>query len=188
MRYTFPPTSTGKPQNLESAKSSSFTNADIIRTVLFAPFTPFIVLFCQIIETRDQTDLARLHAFLTSIQKATTASDAAAKMFRLFQVLYSVALRYVEFHISAPQKEQVQASAELDNYLAALGFPSAAAGEGQQQAQATDFANGGIDAMGMNNPMMWMGPNAQLDDWFNSNQQMMGLVQESSFDFPPDTQ
>lgn len=110
-------------------------------------------------------------------------------MFRLFQVLYSVALRYVEFQLSAPQKEQqVQASAELDNYLAALGFPSTAAGvEGQQQAQATEFANGGLDAMGMNNPMMWMGPNAQLDDWFSSNQQMMGLVQESNFDFPPDT-
>ena len=158
--------------------------------MLFAPFTPFIVLFCQIIETRDQTDLARLHAFMTSIQNAPSFSDAAAKMFRLFQVLYSVALRYIECQNSAPQKQQTQASAELDNYLAALGFPSAGFDGGQQQQQATECANGGIvDGMGMNNPMRWMGPSAQLDDWFSRNQQMMGLLQEPSFNFnlPPDT-
>lgn len=163
---------------------------DIRRTVLFAPFTPFIVLFCQVIETRDQTDLARLHIFLTSVQSAPTFSDAAGKMYRLFQVLYSVALRYTELQNSTPPVEQAQASMEMDNYLAALGFPSMIF-DGQQQAQATGFAQGdllqGTGGTSVN-PMMWMSNTAQLEDWFNSNQQMMGLLQESNFNFPTDNQ
>ena len=167
---------------------------DIFRTVLFAPFIPFIVLFCQVIETRDQTDLARLHAFITSIQSAPSVSDAAAKMYRLFQVLYSVALRYIEIQSASPPTAQLQAQAgaELDNYLAVLGFPSS--GFDNQYQQATGFGQGnmadGMDQAGLNNmnPMMWMGNTAQLDDWFNSNQQMMGLLQETDFDFPPENQ
>ncbi|CAM1508091.1 Fc.00g049390.m01.CDS01 [Cosmosporella sp. VM-42] len=162
-------------------------------TVLFAPFIPFIVIFCQVIETRDQTDLARLHAFITSIQSAPSVSDAAAKMYRLFQVLYSVALRYIELQNTTPPVGQSQASAELDNYLAVLGFPSAGF-DNQQQQQTTNFGQAnmadGMDQTGLNNmnPMMWMGNTAQLDDWFNSNQQMMGLLQETNFDFPPEHQ
>jgi hypothetical protein len=31
---------------------------------------------------------------------------------------------------------------------------------------------------------MWMGNTAQLGEWFNSNQQMMELLEEPSFTFP----
>lgn len=169
---------------------------------MFAPFIPFIVIFCNVIETHDQNDLAHLHDFVTSIQSAPTVSDAAAKMHRLFQVLYSVALRYVEFHVSTPPENQMQASAEMDTYLAALGFPSTAPGGGgmHQQQQHTGYptstagpAYTPATSMGDENmadaqrngyPMMWMGNSAQLEDWFYSNQAMMGLVQQTNFDFP----
>lgn len=165
---------------------------------------PFIVIFCNVIETQDQTDLARLHEFITSIQTAPTISEAAGKMHRLFQVLYSVALRYIEFRVSTPPENQMQASAEMDTYLAALGLP-AAGGPGmmqpmqqqqqqQQHAAAADFGFGSADGMGGDDamgdvqrtgfPTMWMGNGAQLDDWFYSNQAMLGLMQQSSFDFP----
>ncbi|KAM0280065.1 hypothetical protein ACHAQH_004261 [Verticillium albo-atrum] len=170
-------------------------------TLLFAPFIPFIVIFCQVIETQDQEDLARLHAFITSIKNAPTVSDAAARMHRLFQVLYSVALRYVEFRVSTPPAQQAQANAEMNTYLAQLGFPatagdsSMAAGAGaelggqQTQQPATAFDGGFSGGMGDAtmqgaNPMMWMGNTAQLEDWFYSNQQMMGLLQEPSFNLP----
>ncbi|ROT38994.1 fungal-specific transcription factor domain-containing protein [Sodiomyces alkalinus F11] len=177
-------------------------------TLLFSPFIPFIVIFCQVIETLDQADLARLHQFVTSIQSAPALSEAAAKMHRLFQVLYSVALRYVEFRIATPPAGQLQASAEMEGYLAALGFPSTGLGDAQQhqqqqnpheeQSQQTpDFGNspfgqgvpGNVGALGEGqqravNPMMWMGNGAQLEDWFYSNQQMMGLLQQSDFTFP----
>ncbi|KAF4999996.1 hypothetical protein FGRMN_2077 [Fusarium graminum] len=167
-------------------------------TLLFAPFIPFIVVFCQVIETQDQTDLARLHSFCTSMETTIPLSDAAAKTHRLFQVLYTVALRYIEFRTATPPPDQTQASAELNNYLAALGFPPAGLGIGGQQAtqmnpdQNSAFSQqlGDVgmldDAEGQRgaNTMMWMGNTAQLGEWFNSNQQMMELLEEPSFTFP----
>ncbi|KAG8669090.1 hypothetical protein FPOAC1_008478 [Fusarium poae] len=167
-------------------------------TLLFAPFIPFIVVFCQAIETQDQSDLARLHNFCTSVETTITLSDAAAKMHRLFQVLYTVALRYIEFRTTTPTADQTQASAELNTYLAALGFPPAGLNNGGQQPSPMDATQAGafsqtLGDMGMldgaegqrgANTMMWMGNTAQLGEWFNSNQQMMELLEEPSFTFP----
>ncbi|SPO01632.1 uncharacterized protein DNG_04306 [Cephalotrichum gorgonifer] len=166
-------------------------------TLLFAPFTPFIVLFCCVIETQDQEDLARLQAFVTSISLASSFSDAGSKMHRLFQVLYSVALRYVEFRIATPPQEQLQASAEIDAYLAQLGFSQAAAGQQEAFIQpvlfethpaSTEFADTGMsDGSGVvraTNPMMWMGNTEQLEDWFHGNQQMLGFLQDPAFSLP----
>jgi hypothetical protein len=162
--------------------------------LLFAPFTPFIALFCQVIETQDERDLASLHSFITSTESAPTVSEAAAKMYRLFQVLYSVAIRYIEFRTSTPPADQTQANAELNTYLTALGFPPV--GPEQRQDQQMPGLNQGqpafgsmgdgnmVDGVGGQNPMMWMGNTAQLEDWFNSNQQMMELLEEPSFSFP----
>ncbi|KAJ4255400.1 hypothetical protein NW762_009395 [Fusarium torreyae] len=167
-------------------------------TLLFAPFIPFIVVFCQVIETQDQTDLARLHSFCTSIESSIPLSDAAAKTHRLFQVLYTVALRYIEFRTTTPPADQTQASAELNTYLAALGFPPAGLNNGGQQQAQMNPAQGGAFSQPLGdlsmldgtegqrgaNPMMWMGNTAQLGEWFNSNQQMMELLEEPSFTFP----
>ncbi|KAM0473748.1 hypothetical protein ACHAP7_008080 [Fusarium lateritium] len=163
-------------------------------TLLFAPFIPFIVVFCQVIETQDQTDLARLHSFCTSMETSIPLSDAAAKTHRLFQVLYTVALRYIEFRTISPPPEQTQASAELNNYLAALGFPPAGINNGgpmnpdQTGAFSQPLGDMGMidDAEGQRgaNTMMWMGNTAQLGEWFNSSQQMMELLEEPSFTFP----
>ncbi|KAH7165838.1 hypothetical protein EDB81DRAFT_780508 [Dactylonectria macrodidyma] len=182
----------------ESASALYFL-AYVHWTLLFAPFIPFIVLFCHVIETQDGKDLASLHNFITSIQSAPTVSDAAAKMHRLFQVLYTVALRYIEFRTSTPPADQTQANAELNTYLTALGFPPVGPEQRHQQMVDLDPSNSGqvygqplaegglVDGMGsqrMSNPMMWMGTTAQLEDWFNSNQQMMELIEEPTFNFP----
>ena len=172
------------------------------RTLLFAPFIPFIVVFCQVIETQDQADLARLHSFCTSTESSVTLSEAAAKTHRLFQVLNTVALRYIEFRTCTPPADQTQAqaNAELNTYLTALGFPPAHIDNRQQQqptslgpAQAGAFSQpladpgmlDGTEGQRGANTMMWMGNTAQLEEWFNSNQQMMELLEEPSFTFPP---
>ncbi|KAF5021506.1 hypothetical protein F66182_6449 [Fusarium sp. NRRL 66182] len=164
-------------------------------TLLFAPFIPFIVVFCQVIETQDQTDLARLHSFCTSMESSLSLSDAAAKTYRLFQVLYTIALRYVEFRTTTPTADQTQASAELNTYLAALGFPPAGLNNPEQQPAQMDpnaftqpvgemsMLDGTAGQRGAN-AMMWMGNTSQLGEWFNSNQQMMELLEEPSFTFP----
>ncbi|KAL4963268.1 fungal specific transcription factor domain-containing protein [Aspergillus stella-maris] len=90
-------------------------------TLLFAPFSPFIVIFCHIIETQDAALLRHLHSFVESIQSAPHVSDAAARMYRLFLVLYNVAMRYLEFRTSR-QPEEEAARAEMDSHLAALGL------------------------------------------------------------------
>ncbi|GKT40882.1 putative transcriptional regulatory protein [Colletotrichum spaethianum] len=161
-------------------------------TILFAPFVPFIVLFCQVLETSDAADLARLQGFVASISGAKDFTEASAKLYRLFQVLYNVAFRYVEMHNNSQQSEQAQASQEMDKYLTALGFPSSGqshevgpSGSEPLPLGGGSSGGGGGGEDGMNpagpgplNQMMWMGNASQLEDWFYSNQQMLGLIED----------
>ncbi|KAK4120198.1 hypothetical protein N657DRAFT_693139 [Parathielavia appendiculata] len=150
-------------------------------TILFAPFVPFIVLFCQVIETRDRADLARLEGFVASLQPHTAATEAVDKLRRLFHVLYSVASQYVESLVGATGDVQ-QPSTEVDTCLAALGFSSSQPVPGQQEAGFLpgsgmgDF-NEQASQRGVN-PMIWMGNGTQLEDWFYNNQQMMTFLED----------
>ncbi|KAF9874828.1 hypothetical protein CkaCkLH20_07522 [Colletotrichum karsti] len=162
-------------------------------TILFAPFVPFIVIFCQVMETSDAADLARLQAFVSSIQAAKEFTEASARLYRLFQVLYNVAFRYVEMRNNAQPSEQAQTTQEMDKYLAALGFPPAGLGGaaerqsggevgGSEGMVGSSFEDGAANPAGSGplNQMMWMGNATQLEDWFYSNQQMMGLVEDDA--------
>ncbi|CAG8947963.1 unnamed protein product [Penicillium salamii] len=154
-------------------------------TLLFAPFSPFIVIFCHVIETQDQSYLPHLHAFVESIKLAPTVSDAAARMYRLFLVLYNVALRYIEFRTSQ-KPGQTPACVEMDEYLAALGLSAPVLGEVHQpesQSLGTDNRQDFLtqEPDQREEPMMWMGNESGLDGWFSSNRAIMGLLQESDF-------
>jgi hypothetical protein len=152
-----------------------------LRTILFAPFVPFIVLFCQVIETRDRTDLTRLERFIASLQPHTASSEAVDKLRRLFQVLFSVASQYVGSQEAGATRDEQQPSTEVDITLAALGFPSQPV-PGQHEAgylahgSVGDFNNQPFQR-GVN-PMIWMGNGTQLEDWFYNNQQMMSLLED----------
>ncbi|KAK3994326.1 putative transcriptional regulatory protein [Cladorrhinum sp. PSN332] len=179
-------------------------------TILMAPFVPFIVLFVQVVETRDKEDLARLQAFVASLQIEASVTEAVEKLRRLFQVLYTVALRYVESQkggrgVAAAGSNgvpQIQPSQqEVDAYLATLGFPQLNGNQGviYNQQQLGAAIQSGADTINNNriisdaptsaeelqrgiNPMMWMGNGAQLEDWFYSNQQMMALLEDGFLD------
>lgn len=91
-------------------------------------------------------NIAHLHAFVESIKSAPTVSDAAARMYRLFLVLYNVALRYIEFRTSQ-QPGQTPPYAEMDEYLAALGLPAPVFGDvhhQKPQSLGTDPGHGFI--------------------------------------------
>ncbi|KAM6534554.1 hypothetical protein FALCPG4_004186, partial [Fusarium falciforme] len=142
--------------------------------LLLAPFTPFIVLFCHVIECQDETDLNRLQAFITSMESTPTLSEAAAKMHRLFQVLYQVALRYLENFSSDSNGGQPQSNATLSAYLTTLGLPilnqdihhqgssalssNTSPGVNSQQAMegALDTLRG-LDGQEGIHPTVWMG-------------------------------
>ncbi|KAJ0158667.1 putative transcriptional regulatory protein C11D3.07c [Colletotrichum tanaceti] len=168
-------------------------------TILFAPFVPFIVIFCQVMETSDATDLTRLQGFVASIQDAKEFTEASARLCRLFQVLYNVAFRYVEMRNNSQQSSQAQASQEMDKYLAALGFPPAGQSSEEGPVDSDQLPMGGSggsssggsggsggdegmtstgSGLGSLNQMLWMGNASELEDWFYSNQQMMGLVED----------
>lgn len=106
-------------------------------------------------------------------------------MYRLFLVLYNVALRYMEFRTSQ-NPGQTPACAEMDEYLAALGLSASVSGDVHQpesQSLDTDGRHEFIrrESHQREEPMMWMGNEAGLDGWFSSNRAVMGLLQEPDF-------
>ncbi|KAK8073269.1 hypothetical protein PG994_004168 [Apiospora phragmitis] len=203
-------------------------------TIFYTPFIPFIVIFCHVIETTDQTDMDRLHSFVASLEPVSQLSEPAARMQRLFQVLYNVALKYVEVKTS---REQQSVGRELDTYLNALGYGPASTYGGMGPGGGVGVANGGggggggyhgssdmsdaggsshhaaaachqrtksvssarmgtpgaITTQGHNMPPAgpWAGYQAMegvslpqqgmlLGGWFNSSQQMMGLLEDET--------
>lgn len=104
-------------------------------------------------------------------------------MYHLFLVLYNVALRYLEFQTSC-QPGPASEGAEMDHYLAALGFSAPIPSAVHQQVSQPLDPDSGYDLIGheyeqREEPMMWMGNGAELEDWFSSNRMIMGLLHES---------
>ncbi|KAH7120471.1 hypothetical protein EDB81DRAFT_700705 [Dactylonectria macrodidyma] len=174
---------------------ASYYSAYVQWTLLYAPFVPFIVVFCQVIETRDEMDLARLESFINSMDSAPPVLDAAANMYRLFHALYKVAVRYIEFRNSTPPAGPTKTGAQLNNCLNALGFTNVGLEAGQQDTSG--MFQGQIDSTGSFmgddaidsfmegqqeiNPI-WTSDPAQLDGWFNNNNQVMEFIEQTSFD------
>lgn len=148
------------------------------------------------IDTQDKEDLEHLRCFITSVESAPAVSDAATKALQLFQVLYNVAIRYTASHVSTPATDQAQASLELDAYMAELGLPvplhhrhhqhidlnSVQPGSGELGPQIDNMLDG-LNGRRASDRGAWMGSATQLEDWLNSNYQMMDLIEEPSFNF-----
>lgn len=129
------------------------------RTILYAPFIPFIVIFCHIIETSDVADLHRLRDFIDSLQPTCAVSEGIEKLHRLFSVLYNVAMLYVEAKSKAQQQDTDMAPIgnEFDMYLSALGFmpvddtsgvPATAAAHGMAGTTTSPTNASGTDSGG----------------------------------------
>ncbi|EMT61122.1 hypothetical protein FOC4_g10014164 [Fusarium odoratissimum] len=186
--------------------TSTYFTTYIHWTLLFAPFTPFIVLFCHVIEStqREEEDLNRLDGFVASIEAvAPTLSDSASRMRRPFGVLSKIAQRYTVYRSSTLSREQAPADehASLNAYLTALGFPQMNQENCQQQStefssvtnqdvnirQALDgdFNNmPGVDGQGGMLLTAWMGHTTELGEWFEVNQHMINMLEgQASLDF-----
>ncbi|EEY18412.1 fungal specific transcription factor domain-containing protein [Verticillium alfalfae VaMs.102] len=168
-------------------------------TLLFAPFIPFIVLFCHVMETRSEDEFARLEAFVTSIGPASVLSEPAAKMLHLFQVLHNIARRYIELGGSVAQNRgQYSSIPQMNASLAALGVPHVGVVRtnsqqlGQRADQSLAFDSGSLPLdrdtefgtgeaqidQNLVNPVLWMGNGPQLEDWFYNNQASIQSLQE----------
>ncbi|KAI0465699.1 hypothetical protein F4859DRAFT_349595 [Xylaria cf. heliscus] len=142
-------------------------------TILYAPFIPFIVIFCLVVETSNAADLARLDAFVTSLETACEVSSSVRKLHQLCHVLYTVAALYVEAKAARP----AGGGSEFDIYLSQLGFmpvDDAAAAAGIAGMQQT-----GVPGLGEDGRVEGLGMQASsLEDWFSGKNYMMGLLEE----------
>ncbi|KXJ88162.1 hypothetical protein Micbo1qcDRAFT_235958 [Microdochium bolleyi] len=64
--------------------------------LLYMPFTPYLVLFCHVIETSDPSDFERLRAFNASIEPCELKAESCRNLRQLFQSLFHVAKVYIE--------------------------------------------------------------------------------------------
>ncbi|KAI1778847.1 fungal-specific transcription factor domain-containing protein [Hypoxylon cercidicola] len=131
-------------------------------TILYAPFIPFIVIFCLVIETSSAEDLGRLAVFVQSLETASPLSQSIFKLHQLCQVLYNIAQLYIEAKSQQPvDQDMVPVGNEFNMYLSQLGI------------MPTDESMGNFD-VGESN----MAQTSQLGDWFSGNNYMLGLLEE----------
>lgn len=137
-------------------------------------------------ETLNQADLDCFEGFLKSIESASAVSEPAAKMHKLFNLLYNIAARYIEL--------QSQASAvQTEMQLVALGLPRArtftapqlqkGSFESQGDTQTEHLQESHILATNDHefqwavNPIFWTGNGAELENWFYENQSPIETLQ-----------
>ncbi|KAI3400730.1 hypothetical protein diail_1939 [Diaporthe ilicicola] len=148
--------STFTPECIETARLAMQTHEECMKlmgsnlwvaasyihwTILYAPFVPFIVIFCHIIETSNMADLQRLRDFIASLEPTCAVSEGVDKLHRLFSVLQNVATLYVEAKTKANSSEPQDTDMapignEFDVYLSALGFMPVDGDLSAAQAQA----------------------------------------------------
>lgn len=132
---------------------------------MYAPFIPFIVIFCHVIETSSGADLRLLDQFVQSLQASCQISAAIDKLHQLSKVLYNVALLYVEAKTQQSRdQDMVPVGNEFDMYLNQLGFMPM-----DDQAMA-----GGVGG-DLTRDML---QTVQLGDWFSGGNHIMGLLEE----------
>ncbi|KAK4157365.1 hypothetical protein C8A00DRAFT_40210 [Chaetomidium leptoderma] len=178
---------------MEMAADSLAVKAGCIRwNIILVPFTPIIILFCHVVETSDEADLARLAAFADSLQPVCAASEAIAKFHRVCQVLHNVASLCVRARAERRRRRQDQnqdqnqdpnlgphqrgdqdqdmamVGIDIDMYLSQLGFMP-------PQFGGDDNLPAGFDA----------GNADELGNWFSGNTHILGLLEEDLSEFEP---
>jgi hypothetical protein len=142
-------------------------------TILYAPFVPFVVLFCHVIGTSDQEDLERLGNFLTGLETARAVSRAIDKLYRLCKIMYDIAKMYVEAKESEKttlDADMVPVENDFNVYLSQLGLMPA-----HLPGLNTGIGTGAPEGGGITDASYQA---TQLGDWFEGNSYMMGLMEE----------
>ncbi|KAE8159234.1 hypothetical protein BDV40DRAFT_273732 [Aspergillus tamarii] len=175
-----------------SDKGLLFVSSYINWTILFTPFTAFIVVFCHVIESGDVEDLRRIRTFADSIQEAAQYCKAILKHKRLFSAFVDVAVHYTKLKSSPGSHqgkfmyhrveegwqqsipdEQTQGASQTNNQPqeAVEMIPSSLSSiEPLAQGQS-------IQGLGWNQQDLWGG------NWFSINQQIMELMEQDAFSF-----
>ncbi|KAH6629575.1 hypothetical protein C7974DRAFT_413361 [Boeremia exigua] len=112
-------------------------------SILQAPFTPFIVVFCNAIQSSNTVDLNTLQQFVASLESSRTVSEGADKLYKMCHLFHQVAKLYIQAKrkesriqpetgsqlspstfFTARDEDQLDVSTmtQFDPYLSALGL------------------------------------------------------------------
>lgn len=150
-------------------------------SLLLSPFIPFNILFCNIIETCDSSDLQLLARFVGALELASTIprySAACRKQLPIFKSMYDVAAKYIEAKAKVYQQHPSASSAATGIGMETVeASPSALARTKQSDMPkdaSQDDMNDRPDDFGVEMDLS----NVELGDWFYQNQQMMRLLED----------
>ncbi|KAJ1333891.1 RNA polymerase II-specific transcription factor-like protein [Microdochium nivale] len=183
-----------------------------ILAVPFVPFIVIFchIIESSARNTAYQEDLKRLEDFTTSLYIGGRLSGATGRLQKLCQVLFNVARKYTELKDTS---SQVQSQRQFDTYIQALGLFGSMPAAGGGHAPLDGGVHGPFGGTGVNDQTMdvpalvlqnsagFAAPMQQMDheqqffqveqnqqgailgDWFNSGQQMLGILEQGEFDF-----
>ncbi|EEY23477.1 fungal specific transcription factor domain-containing protein [Verticillium alfalfae VaMs.102] len=153
--------------------------------LLFLPFIPFFVLFCNVVENGSRDDLKRLEIFVQSIG-AASEDPGLADHYQLFGAFYNAAQQYTDSRtdILLPKQTREELDQWMESYLSPLGL------QGQMnfaQPFQGDIESDGVQISSQGRPIIMEGastdesglvhyqgyPAEQLQNlnWFGMNQQ-----------------
>ncbi|RNJ54861.1 hypothetical protein D7B24_009326 [Verticillium nonalfalfae] len=153
--------------------------------LLFLPFIPFFVLFCNVVENGSRDDLKRLEIFVQSIG-AASEDPGLADHYQLFGAFYNAAQQYTDSRtdILLPKQTREELDQWMESYLSPLGL------QGQMnfaQPSQGDIEGDGVQMSSQGGPIIMAGastdesglvhyhgyPAEQLQNlnWFGMNQQ-----------------
>ncbi|KAJ5955969.1 hypothetical protein N7501_010248 [Penicillium viridicatum] len=106
----------------DAALWSPSLNLWVNEVILLAPFMPFLVLFCNVIETSNSSDLDQLQQLVVSLQSMAQSPrySACSKQLRILKALYDVAAKYVEAKAKGQSGEMISdpfTDLNMDTYL-----------------------------------------------------------------------
>ncbi|RMZ70077.1 C6 transcription factor [Pyrenophora seminiperda CCB06] len=176
-------------------------------SVLQAPFTPFIVIFCNAIQTADTSnldaDLNSLSEFVGSLESCRTISEGADKLYRMCHLFLRVARLYIiaktqdatsrsqnfaqnnqsAFYTTADNTQlNLNAMSQFDPYLSALGLMNPDPGWPMDSYNGTTPTMGFSDSTQTPSSMgvgfgMPRGDHNPMQDWFSGSRYLMNLME-----------
>lgn len=149
-------------------------------SLLLSPFIPFNILFCNIVETCESSDLQLLAHFVRALELASTIprySASCRKQLPIFRSLYDVAAKYIEAKAKVYQQQPSASGTAGLGMETAEASPSTLARTKQSEFPrdtSQDHVNDRPDDFGVEMDLS----SVELGDWFYQNQQMMRLLED----------
>lgn len=146
--------------------------------LLLSPFVPFNILFCNIVETSEPSDLQLLARFVAALEVSAAIprfSVACRRQLPIFRSLYDVAAKYIETKAKVYQQHSSANSAETGTGIeSGMRTEASQSGLTGNEDTSQDGVNHTPDDFGVEMDLS----SAEIGDWFYQNQQMMRLLED----------